>query len=1026
MSQLFLHSVELSNFRIYGDSYVFRLPKGPGVTLITGGNGLGKTSFFDGVEWALTNRVGRFDDMPMDGRRRNMDPLTRIGAPEGSHRVSLAFSDGSVIDRGAGFEAPETDIVRLLKRPEWAEISSLHGYLSITHFFGQASAQRFSLKKPTDQWEALKGPAGVDRINTLRERLGGVGVKRAFTRAIEDQSAKLDQATADLAAWELLVEERDRARQLASSERAISPPDLRVEVDKLATRVVAATGRDTWTLSSHAEAPEALLDALSGLLQSAKDRNRAALGRIDELSRLVDSFASARAEGAAVELQVRATEARLLSLREALRSSDEAVAEAGAVAHSREADAGRANGRLIALRRVSVLSGQLEEALERHLSQQNQLTAVEAASTQIADTCQQLRLRHSEALAQRSERRALAERLSRARTRVRVFSELEKVLAELAHFSEAVGARSATELRAKRSQLSAEAEGAGTHCASLVARLQAHDDRSRAIAEAVGAIAHRLNHGDMACPVCSTAFPPGELLRLVREQAEERASPASTLATELAEARFELERLNRQIVANDIDLATVEKLEASLGHCASRASELRQQLVDAGGSADAKYDERDTAAIERDLERLDEELAAKPDPEDVAVLIAEAEAAIAAEAAKRAAAMQLLAGTSDEIQSIRSAMLQHPGTRHADTGLLVDLPAEIEKAEDDARSAGELLSAANTAAAEARLRQDSLRADETHEVVTLSALRDRAVHLVSEQQAARDHWSATGQDGDPDQALLGLRRHTVGETSNKVQAIDAAFQELVTRYRKWREDELLRKLEQDVLAKVHGVGAASELECHARLAILVDLARKDLSLVQSTKQKVDEVGANMQKLARTYATGVLAPLNVTIQRFARTLMTWSDTAVTYSAEHHKTGSELRPKILRSELNGTVSQLDINPGHYFSEGQLSALSVAALLAASTTFGWSRWRGLLLDDPLQHNDVIHASAFMDLLRQMVHGLGYQIVMSTHDSSEAEFLSRKCRSAGIPYAVHELAPQGPAGLVTPEIVTSRWAQA
>jgi exonuclease SbcC len=86
---------------------------------------------------------------------------------------------------------------------------------------------------------------------------------------------------------------------------------------------------------------------------------------------------------------------------------------------------------------------------------------------------------------------------------------------------------------------------------------------------------------------------------------------------------------------------------------------------------------------------------------------------------------------------------------------------------------------------------------------------------------------------------------------------------------------------------------------------------------------------------------------------------------------------------------------MNPNFYFSEGQLSALSVSALLAASTTFGWSRWRGLLLDDPLQHNDVIHASAFMDLLRQMVRELGYQI-MSTHDSAEAEFLGRKCRSA------------------------------
>ena len=46
---------------------------------------------------------------------------------------------------------------------------------------------------------------------------------------------------------------------------------------------------------------------------------------------------------------------------------------------------------------------------------------------------------------------------------------------------------------------------------------------------------------------------------------------------------------------------------------------------------------------------------------------------------------------------------------------------------------------------------------------------------------------------------------------------------------------------------------------------------------------------------------------------------------------------------------------------------------------------------MDDPLQHNDVIHASAFMDLMRQLVRRLDYQIIMSTHDSAEAAYLIR-----------------------------------
>jgi hypothetical protein len=65
---------------------------------------------------------------------------------------------------------------------------------------------------------------------------------------------------------------------------------------------------------------------------------------------------------------------------------------------------------------------------------------------------------------------------------------------------------------------------------------------------------------------------------------------------------------------------------------------------------------------------------------------------------------------------------------------------------------------------------------------------------------------------------------------------------------------------------------------------------------------------------------------------------------------------------------------------------------------------------MDDPLQHNDVIHASAFMDLTRQLVSLFGYQVTMS-----KADFLVRKSRNAGIQYRLHELAPPGDDGLVS-----------
>lgn len=1024
MSNLYLSGVEFSNFRIYGDSYAFEFPAEPSVTLITGGNGLGKTSFFDGVEWALTDQVGRFNDIHIDGRRRPINPLTRIGAPEDSHRVSLQFSDGTVIDRGGGFEVTEADIVALLKRPEWAEISNLHGYLSITHFFGQASAQRFSLKKPTDQWEALKGPAGVDRINTLRERMSGPGVKRAFTRAIEDRGAKLEQANVELATWTVLLQDRNRARQLASSEQAVAPSELRPAADSVAGQILALSKQGQWPGASSDESPEATLDALSSLYRTAADSASADKGGLDNLTNLLNAFEASRSESSTLAAQVQAAEARLAPVRDESKKAEARLATASESLRVGELELGQCQSRLVSLGRVAIAAKQLDDAMSRQASLQAEQSAVEVARTAAGARFEEVRRRHGEALAERSARRILADQVALARKRAQISASLARVDAEISRVSQLIVDRNVPGTRERLAALTSQAETTTARIASLDDELRLHDDRSKAITEAVAAIAHRLTHHDTACPVCATSFPAGQLFDLVQRQLAAGATPAQSIATSLAEARSALDALYRQIAEANRDLSDVAQLETSLAAYRNQAADLRQQLVDSGGAADGKYGDADVTELEQSLERLDEGLAAGPTPEDLSVLLSEAEATVKAEAAKRISIQRLLAAASDEVQAARSVLRQHPDLWAAEHGTLVDLAAEQVAAEERARGAGERVAAARSQVVAAQADRDSLQATEVREVGTIAAASARLSVLTRELQEARERWADSGQTGDPDPNRLTTIRQTTLDREAALKPLGDAIDRLIVGYRKWLQDEQLRKLEAEISSKVQAMQVESEQDCHAQLTQRVEQAASNLRLAQAAKEKVDEVGSRMQELSKTYAGGVLVPLNATIRRFAKALMTWSDTAVTYTAEHHASRSALRPNILRNELDGSTSQVDMNPSLYFSEGQLSALSVAALLAASTTFGWSRWRGLLLDDPLQHNDVIHASAFMDLLRQMVLGLGYQIILSTHDSAEAEFLTRKCRSAGIPHRVHELAPRGAGGLVSPYVSSSRVA--
>jgi ABC-type nitrate/sulfonate/bicarbonate transport system ATPase subunit len=69
--------------------------------------------------------------------------------------------------------------------------------------------------------------------------------------------------------------------------------------------------------------------------------------------------------------------------------------------------------------------------------------------------------------------------------------------------------------------------------------------------------------------------------------------------------------------------------------------------------------------------------------------------------------------------------------------------------------------------------------------------------------------------------------------------------------------------------------------------------------------------------------------------------------------------------------------------------------------------------LLDDPLHHNDIIHAAAFVDLMRNLVERKGHQLLMSSHERNEAEFISRKFDPAGIPCSVLELTAPSRTGV-------------
>jgi exonuclease SbcC len=164
-------------------------------------------------------------------------------------------------------------------------------------------------------------------------------------------------------------------------------------------------------------------------------------------------------------------------------------------------------------------------------------------------------------------------------------------------------------------------------------------------------------------------------------------------------------------------------------------------------------------------------------------------------------------------------------------------------------------------------------------------------------------------------------------------------------------------------------------------------------LLRLTEQ-LDAILQEQRERRATYYQEVLAPLNVLERRFVRALTVRTPFDVSLSQRTSRGATQLD---LTSRFDGQANSPMLSAAHLLSEGQLAATAFTQVVSMSTAYRWSAWPALLLDDPVQHNDVLHVSAFVDLLRNLVRDQAYQVVLSTHDPEIANFISRKLRSDG-----------------------------
>lgn len=105
---------------------------------------------------------------------------------------------------------------------------------------------------------------------------------------------------------------------------------------------------------------------------------------------------------------------------------------------------------------------------------------------------------------------------------------------------------------------------------------------------------------------------------------------------------------------------------------------------------------------------------------------------------------------------------------------------------------------------------------------------------------------------------------------------------------------------------------------------------------------------------------------------------------------------------------------LNPQFLFSSGQRRATGLAFLLSINLSLAWSRWRSILLDDPVQHVDDFRTVNLAEVLAQLVAG-GRQVIVAVEDAALAELLARRMPVLGRGEASRLTLALGPEGCST-----------
>lgn len=964
----YLKKITISNARRFGKDVEIYLS--PGANIFIAPNGTGKTTIFEAIEFALTGSIQRLKSPP--------EPLIRD--KEDSVGVRLDFDTDNFCEakyRKGHIPILAGDHGILFPNHKPEDISFL---LRLTHLIEQRGNNWFIQQDGAAQAGDLldKLSIGKDLSAIAKTKTSTLG---AATKTIALKKSDLVRHNEEVLSFESKIKGRDAAKltyvlkplneildQIQNIHKQFSDPKEILNTDQNLNAVIGYRGFVNAVIVKSNEVNLQLLQDLLNLEsklplyqkngQEVANKLKQVTAQIGISQKAITDLESVRKE--IVVLQDVLNKAKdlknnLEKSQELLNKRKEEEAKLGAIENS-----------------IKTTSDSIPQQKDKLRKETDLIEKLNAEIVKFND----IRQRETEVLRRQGELVSLQSVIDNWNSYLTSLNEVNTTISNLK--SQQVDLQKNTE------GFQLDLSGVEKLLDESQSRLDALKMASDAILSAVGIIATNLPEDQSKCPVCNTEFEPDELKRQIAI-ALQQIDPVLSSEIEtnkslrqnvdqkkqkLQEEKAKLSKLYESLSEND---ERVKSLQAFVNEkCMPKFPEKKTVF-----EADEwlKNEKKDNQANLIKVTADKNDFGKEPSTEELSRLKISSE--------------QIRDSIQSHETNLRVLQVSLGNIKHGIEKIELSLAGvdteQLEGKTNDAKKAVDIAIQNITNKSREQEQIENTKKEAEDQIMDLNLAISK---LNGQQNEILEQWKSCDLIDSPLLETLVNKRVELLEQADFIKQRTEELNKLAEELGRWNSAEKFETLDKEIKAICKNEDEHIYLE---KIKVQSLLLEQELDFITERKNALDKLFRKIGEEVDGVHEKIKAinPLWVSLLKKIVVNPRFVDTQLNSYSFRNKSQAEVKINLHDTQ----VSVMDVA-----SEAQATDLQLTFMLSMASSYKWTPWKSLLLDDPTQHHDLVHASGVFDLLRDYITDQGFQILMGTHDAVQGKFFQRKLQNENI----------------------------